>query len=82
MGSMTNAQITAAFFAATDAKTKSAVLRNIAERYGITSDEAYAEATDDAAESLLDYVTGPVRAAVSVLMQRLQLETGGKTVNT
>lgn len=73
MGSMTNAQITAAFFAATDAKTKSDVLSNIAERYGITSAETYAEVTGDAAESLLDYVTGPARAAVSVLMQRHNL---------
>ena len=67
---MTNAQTTAAFFAATDAKTKSDVLANIAKHYGITSAEAFDEVTDADAESLMDYVTGPARLATSVLMQR------------
>jgi len=67
---MTNAQTTARFFAATDAATRAAVLGNIANHYGITQAEALAEVTDDEAEHLLDYVTGPTRAAVSVLMQR------------
>jgi len=38
--------------------------------YGTTSAEAYAEITDEEAEHLLDYVTGPERASVSVLMRR------------
>ena len=67
---MNNAQINAKFLAATDAATKAAVLANIAKHYGITSDEAYAEVTDDEAEHLLDYVTGPQRAATSLLMKR------------
>lgn len=67
---MSNAQINQAFFAATDAKTKADVLANIANHYGITSAEAYEEVTAEEAEHLLDYVTGPTRAAVSVLMQR------------
>ena len=67
---MTNAQTTARFFAAADAKTKGAILANIAKHYGITQAEALDEVTDDEAESLLDYVTGPERAATSVLMQR------------
>lgn len=65
-----NATITKKFFAATDAKTKAAVLDNIASHYGITPAEAEEEVTDDEAESLLDYVTGPVRAATHVLMKR------------
>jgi len=67
---MTNAQINQAFLAATDAKTKTEVLANVAAHYGISQAEALAEVTDCEAEHLLDYVTGPARAAVSVLMQR------------
>jgi hypothetical protein len=65
-----HATITKKFFAATDAKTKAAVLENIASHYGITPAEAEEEVTDDEAESLLDYVTGPTRAATHVLMKR------------
>ena len=67
---MTNAQITAAFFAATDARTKNAILDNIAANYGISRAEAFAEVTDEEAEHLLDYVTGPQRSATSIIMQR------------
>ena len=58
------------FLSVIDAKTKAAILNNIAAHYGITADQAFAEVTDDEAEHLLDYVTGPERAATSVLMQR------------
>ena len=67
---MTNAQSTAAFFAATDAKTSAVILANIARHYGITSGQAYAAVTDEDAEHLLDYVTGPARSATRALMQR------------
>lgn len=67
---LTNAQITAAFLAATDAKAKAAILDNIAQHYGITAAEAFDEVTGEGAEHLLDYVTGPERAAARVLMQR------------
>lgn len=53
-----------------DARTKAAILANIASHYGITSEAAYAEVTDEDAEHLLDYVTGPERAAVNLLMKR------------
>lgn len=66
---------TIAFFRVTDAKTKAAILENIATHYGITSAEAEAEVTDTDAESLLDYITGPIRLATSVLMQRHGLAT-------
>lgn len=65
-----NAQINRSFLTATDAKTKSVILANIAQHYGITQSEAYDEVTDSEADHLLDYVTGPQRAATSVLMQR------------
>ncbi len=67
---MNNAQINTKFLEATDAATKAAILSNIATHYGTTSAEAYAEITDEEAEHLLDYVTGPERASVSVLMRR------------
>lgn len=70
---MNNAQINRAFFAATDAKTKSEVLESIAKHYGISQQEAFEEVTDDHAEHLLDYLTEPTRSAVSVLMQRHRL---------
>lgn len=66
---MTNAQITKAFFAATTRKTVNLVLDNIANHYGITQSEALAEVTHDEAESLLDYVTGPDRAATHLVMR-------------
>jgi aminopeptidase C len=55
---------------ATDAKTKSEVLGAIAEHYGISPQEAYAEVVSDGAEHLLDYLTEPIRSAVNVLFQR------------
>jgi hypothetical protein len=67
---MTNSQINAKFLASTDAATKIAILANIAKHYGITKDEAYAEVTDEDAEHLLDYVTGPERTATSLIMKR------------
>ena len=67
---MSNAERTAAFFRVTDARTKTAILKNIAQHYKITSAEALEEVTDAEAESLLDYVTGPERSATHVLMAR------------
>lgn len=67
---MTNAQTTIRFFSLTDDKTKIEILDNIANHYGITKAEALGEVIHEEAEHLLDYVTGPVRAAASVLMQR------------
>ena len=61
---------TAAFLATVDAKSKTAILENIAKHYGITVDEAYEEVTDPDAEHLLDYVTGAGRSATSILMQK------------
>ena len=70
---MTNAKKTMMFFAVTDTKTKGEVLANIARQYGISQEAALAEVTGDEAEHLLDYVTGPARGAVSVLMRRHNL---------
>ena len=67
---MSNSTITTHFLAATDSKTKAEILSNIAGHYGISNSEAYDEVTHEEAEHLLDYVTGSVRTATSVLMQR------------
>ena len=61
---------TTKFLAVIDAATKNAILSNIAKNYGISIDAAYNEVTDDEAEHLLDYVTGPQRSATSIIMQR------------
>lgn len=61
---------TLAFFAATDAKTKTDILAAIAKHYGISQSEALEEVTHEDAESLLDYLTGSIRTATSLLMQR------------
>lgn len=63
-------QLTRQFLKATDAKTSDEILSAIAKNYGITKDEALAEVSDDKAEHLLDYLTGGVRAATSILMRR------------
>ncbi len=67
---MTNAAIAAAFFRVVDKRTKADILANIATHYGITPADAEAEVTRQDAEHLLDYVTGPVRAAASLMMKR------------
>lgn len=67
---MTASQKNAAFLATTDAATHQSILDSIAQHYGITAEEALAEVTDPEAEHLLDYLTGSVRTATSVLMQR------------
>lgn len=68
--SNTNHIATIAFFAATDAKTKTEILAAIAKHYGISELEALEEVTDEEAESLLDYLTGSIRTATSLLMKR------------
>jgi hypothetical protein len=68
--SNTNHTATIAFFAATDSKTKNEILTAIAKHYGISESEALEEVTDEEAESLLDYLTGGIRAATSLLMKR------------
>ena len=70
---MNNAEINRAFLAATDAKTKTAILESIAKHYGISQQNAFDEVVDDGAGHLLDYLVEPTRSAVSVLMQRHRL---------
>lgn len=67
---MTNQTTNQKFLSATDAKTRDEVLNAIAKHYGITKNEALEEVTHEESEHLLDYLTGSVRTATSVLMQR------------
>lgn len=67
---MSNGNTTKVFLSRIEAKTKNAILSNIANHYGITNDEAYAEIVHDEAEHLCEYVTGNERAATSLLMKR------------
>lgn len=62
---------TEAFLNSIPSETSAAILEHIAHRYGITTKEAFEEVTDPEAENLLDYLTGSVRAATHVLIQRV-----------
>jgi hypothetical protein len=66
-----NALLTKSFFAKIEAATKNEILSAIAAHYGITKEEALAEVTDPEAEHLLDYLTGNIRTATSLLMRRI-----------
>ena len=70
---MTNSETTIKFLAATDSETKEAILKNIADHYGISRSEVLDEILDDEAEHLLDYVTGAQRSAAHLLMKRHNL---------
>jgi hypothetical protein len=65
---MTNADMTKKFFGATTVHVRDLILRNIAEHYGVTWQDALDEVTQDEAECLLDYVTGPERDRTMRLM--------------
>jgi len=62
------------FLDKTDERTRNEILDSIAKHYGITKQQAYDEVTDADAEHLLEYLTGSVRSAVSVLMQKMGLK--------
>ena len=67
---MTNSKLTIDFLDSLNLKTKNEILINIANHYGITLHEAYDEITYDYAENIMDYVTGSIRPAVSLLYKK------------
>ena len=67
---MKNQTLNRAFLTVIDTKTKNEVLDSIANHYGIAKGEAMEEVTHEESEHLLDYLTGPIRMAISVLMRR------------
>lgn len=70
MSKPTNGTNTARFLQLIDAASRNEILSNIAKHYGISNELAREEVTHEEAEHLLEYVTGPQRAATSALMQR------------
>ena len=68
---MSNSQINRSFLQSIHAKVKARILDEIASHYGITPAQAFDEVTDAEAEHLLDYLTGSVRTATSLLMKRV-----------
>lgn len=68
---MNNSKTTIAFLSKTTKQARAMILENIANHYCITVSDAFEEVTDEDAEHLLDYVTGPTRAATQVLMMRI-----------
>ena len=70
---MTNAQKNYAFLRTATAATRDQILEAIGGHYGITRSEVQDEVTGADAEHLLDYLTGSVRTATSLLMRRAGL---------
>jgi hypothetical protein len=71
---MTNSTTTIAFLNSLDLKVKNEILTNIANHYGITNEEAFEEVTDEDAESIMDYVTGNIRATVSLFFNKFKMK--------
>lgn len=67
---MTNQAINKKFLSVIDAKTRDEVLSAVANHYRITKEAALEELIGDESEHLLDYLTGTIRTAISVLMLR------------
>jgi hypothetical protein len=70
---MTNAQKNYSFLRSADVQTRNTIFAAIGTHYGIAPSEAQDEVTSTDAEHLLDYLTGSVRAATSLLMRRAGL---------
>lgn len=73
MATLTNSSITKAFLNQTDSKIKNEILINVANCYGITTAMAYEELISEDAESLMDYITGSIRPAISVIFNRFKV---------
>ena len=69
---MTNATTTTAFLNSLDLRIKNEILSNIANHYGVTNEQAEEEVTDEDAECIMDYVTGPLRATVSLFFNKFK----------
>jgi len=63
-------ELNQAFLNGLDDKTKDGILSGIGQYYEISTGRALEEVTDREAEHLLDYIVGPRRHGVSVLMQK------------
>lgn len=70
---MSHSTTNTAFLNSLDLKVKNEVLTNIASHYGITTQEAYEEVAHEEAESIMDYITGGIRPAVSLFFNKFQV---------
>ena len=69
---MKNSEITKAFLSSLDKATANAIIYNIANHYDITTNEVFDELYDDEAENLMDYITGDIRPAVSLIFNKFK----------
>ena len=65
---MTNQEINTQFLAEISESTKQIILKNIADHYGISTEQAYNEVIGEDAESLIDYMTGTDRDYYGLIM--------------
>lgn len=68
---MTNSQINIKFLASITVPMKEEILSNIANHYGISQADAEEEVIDVDAECIMDYITGPKRAAFAVVYREV-----------
>lgn len=73
---MTTAQINSKFLASTTPEMKRTILNNIANHYGISIYEAYEELVCEQAESIMDYITGTNRSAISLIFKKFCFQNG------
>lgn len=69
---MTTQNLNIAFLNSLDLGTKNEILLNIANHYGINIDEAKEEVTDLECENIMDYITGNIRQAMSLLFNKFK----------
>ena len=67
---MTTAKLNQLFLNSITPEMNLIVLSNIANHYGISNEDAKNEILDEEAESIMDYITGSTRSAISVIYQR------------
>ena len=72
--SISNAKLNTLVLSMIDPRTKMYILDTIAKHFGISQADAFSEITDIDAEHLLEYLTGSVRTATSLMMQRYSMK--------
>lgn len=70
MSATSNGEATGLFLASVDPRTREQILESIASDYGITVESAFEEITSNGAENLLDYLSGSIRLATSLLIKQ------------
>lgn len=67
---LTNAEINTQFLASISKSIKQIILKNIADHYGITPEQAYNEVIGEDAECFLEYMTEPERAGAAMFKRQ------------